>query len=85
MPLVLRLGDRKSGQSTKAGPRAGGAQRVRALFVSLAFPLISLFNELEQQLGTRSLPRDPGSLEPEHRAAGARKGALDSSWSRTRA
>lgn len=42
----------------------GGVLRVRFLFVSPAFPLISLFNELERQLGTRSLPRDPGSLEP---------------------
>ena len=77
VPLVLRLRDRKSGQNTKAGPRAEGAPRVRFPFVSPAFPLISLFNELERLLGTHSLPRDPGSLEPEHRAAGARKGALE--------
>lgn len=64
VPLVLRLRDRKSGQNTKAGPRAEGAPRVRFPFVSPAFPLISLFNELERQLGTHSLPRDPGSLEP---------------------
>ncbi|CAI9167330.1 unnamed protein product [Rangifer tarandus platyrhynchus] len=28
---------------------------------------VGLSNELERQLGTRSLPRDPGSLEPERR------------------
>lgn len=66
VPLVLRLGDRKSGQSTKAGSDWGGAEDPLSLCLS-AFPLISLSNELERQLGTRSLPRDPGSLEPERR------------------
>ena len=52
----------------------GGEPRVRSLFVSLAFPLISLSNELERQLGTRSLPRDPGPLEPEHRGHQGQEG-----------
>lgn len=59
--IVLRLRERKSGQNTKIPARRGPQWRlrhVRSLFVSPAFPLISLYNELELQLGMLP-PRGP--------------------------